>query len=112
MSTLIEQIKLRLPILAVCQDYVPNLKPTRPEGWWVGQCPFHQSESDKKGKRKFWIDARPGRQLCSCFVPRCAYENPDHKPMDVINFYARIHSLSNRAAFFELAELLGLLEGV
>jgi hypothetical protein len=30
--------------------------------------------------------------------------------MDVINYYARLHQISNRAAIFELADTLGLLE--
>ncbi len=110
MSTLVAEIKKELTILDVAQDHVLNLKPTRPQGWHIGRCPFHQPESDPKSKRKFWLDARPGRQICSCFVPRCAADNPGGRSMDVINFYARLHNLTNRMAILELADRLGLLE--
>lgn len=113
MSTLIEEIKKRIPLMTMVQDHVLYLKPTKPTGWYIGRCPFHQAaipdKLDPGFKRKFWIDARPNRQVCSCFVPDCAANNPGHKPMDVINFYARLHNLTNRAAIFELADRLGLL---
>jgi len=110
MSTLVQEIKKRMTILEVCKSDVLHLKATRPAGWYVGRCPFHQPDSDPPSKRKFWIDARPGRQICSCFVPRCRTGNPGGRPMDVINYYARLHQISNRAAIFELADMLGLLE--
>ena len=114
MSTLTEAIKQKLTILDVARDHVLFLKAVRPPGWYIGRCPFHQSPDprplDPPSKRKFWLDARPGRQICSCFVPRCALENPGQRPMDVINFYARLHKLPNRQAIFELADRLGLLE--
>lgn len=109
MTNLVQQIKKRLTILDVVKGHVLYLKPTKPDGWYVARCPFHQPESDPRGKRKFWIDARPGRGLCSCFVPKCAALNPGFKPMDAINFYARMHQISNRQAIFELADILGLM---
>lgn len=116
MSSLIDEIKQQIPLMTVVEDHVLFLKATRPAGWYIGRCPFHQAaipdKSDPRTKRKFWIDARPGRGVCSCFVPHCAANNPGHKPMDVINFYARLHDLTNRAAIFELADRLGLLEEV
>ncbi len=114
MSTLIAEIKKRMTILDVVQDHVLFIKPTPTPGWYIGRCPFHQAATFNSGdplsKRKFWIDSRPGRQICGCFVPRCAADNPGQKPMDVINFYARLHNLSNRLAIFELADILNLLE--
>lgn len=114
MSTLVEEIKQKITILDLARDHVGHLKATQPAGWYVGRCPFHQpgqpSKGDPRSRRKFWIDNRPSRQLCSCFVPRCAAQNPNGKPMDVINFYARLHDLPNRLAIFELADRLGLLE--
>jgi hypothetical protein len=111
---LVAEIKKRKTILDVVRDHVLYLKPVKPQGWYIGRCPFHQSpvpgKDDPPSKRKFWIDARSDRQLCSCFVPRCAANNPGRKPMDVINFYARLHNLSNRLAILELADQLGLLE--
>lgn len=114
MSSLITEIKQWVSILDMARENVAYLRPTRPAGWYVGRCPFHQpvtpGKNDPISKRKFWIDDRPGRGVCSCFVPRCAANNPGRKPMDAINFYARLHNLDNRAAIFELADLLGLLE--
>jgi len=114
MSTLIEQIKQEITLMDLLRENVDYLKATKPNGWYIGRCPFHQAGQPSKGdpisKRKFWVDVRPGRGICSCYVPRCAAQNPQHKPMDVINFYARLNGLSNRLAIFELADRFGLLE--
>lgn len=113
MSSLVTEIKKRMPIMGVMRDHVLHIRPARRSGWYVGHCPFHQTNDDRRSKRKFWVSSQ--HNLCGCFVPRCpAYcnqrEDPSSKPMDVINFYARLHDLPNRAAIFELADRLGLLE--
>jgi hypothetical protein len=55
------------------------------------RCPFHQDDHPS-----FWVDTR--QQLCNCFV--CSFQ----KPMDVINFYGRLHGLSNVEAITTMAE--------
>lgn len=99
LSATIQRIKKEFSIL----EFIQNPKPTKPEGWYIARCPFHQQDDDPRCKRKFWIDNRPGRGMCGCFVPRCAEQQPNRKPMDVINFYARLHNLTNRQAIIELA---------
>lgn len=103
-QSLIDQIRAKLPIASFVATYTNGLRPTRP-GWYIGRCPFHQSPDDPPNKRKFWVDARPGRQICGCFVPRCPAHTP---PMDVINFYARLKGIPNSQAIGELAKELGL----
>jgi hypothetical protein len=105
---LVEQIRAKVDLASFVAPYTHGLKPTRP-GWFIGRCPFHQPESDPSRKRKFWVDARPGRQVCGCFVPRCQAQAPGGgKPMDIINFYARLNQISNAQAITELAKLAGL----
>jgi hypothetical protein len=58
--------------------------------WLMVPCPFH---TDKHPS--FWIDTQ--KQICGCFAG-CTT-----KPMDVINLYARLYSLDNRAAILSLA---------
>jgi hypothetical protein len=113
MSIDIQEIKQKYPLARLAREEVTNLKATMPDGWYLGYCPFCQGTTAGKGnrpsERKFWIDTRPGRGICSCFRPKCRAQNPGSKPMDVINFYARLHGLSNREAIYELADQLGLL---
>ena len=105
---LVDQIRDRLAIAQFVALYTNGLKPTG-GGWFIGRCPFHQSDSDPPSKRKFWVDARPGHQVCGCFVPHCQAQAPGGgKPMDVINFYARLKNISNSQAIDELAKRTGL----
>jgi hypothetical protein len=105
---LVDQIRDRLDIAQFVALYTGGLKSTG-DGWFIGRCPFHQSDRDPPNKRKFWVDARPGRQLCGCLVPDCQAQAPGGgKPMDVINFYARLKEISNSQAIAELARLTGL----
>lgn len=101
-QTLIDKIRAAFPIAPFVASYTGGLKDTR-NGFFTGRCPFHQSPTDRPNKRKFWVDARPGRQICGCFVPDCPAHQP---PMDVINFYARIRGISNREAIHELSKKL------
>ena len=68
----------------------------RARRYFTGLCPFHQADGGKRPQ--FWVDVDLG--LCNCFNPRCASD----KPMDVINFYARIEGLSLEKAIEELYE--------
>lgn len=104
-KTLVEQIREQLPIAPFVARYTGGLKSTG-RGWYTGRCPFHQSPTDPPNKRKFWVNADKG--ICGCFVPRCQAEQPGSKPMDVINFYARLEGISNSQAIDELARQLGL----
>ena len=100
MSTLILQIRERLPLAPFVAQYSGGVKQSG-RGWFVAvTCPFCT------GHKKLWIDGRPGRQVCNCFKPTCAA----FRPMDVINFYARLKGLDNRRAIEELAREVGLWE--
>jgi hypothetical protein len=57
-------------------------------------CPFHPDRHPS-----FWIDTR--LQICGCFS---GCNGP--KPWDVINVYARLHSLSNNQAILSMAGVL------
>lgn len=102
---IVEQIKERLPIVPFVAQYTNGLKSTG-RGWYTGRCPFHQPHTDPPNKRKFWVSEVKG--ICGCFVPRCNSNQPGQKPMDVINFYARLHQISNNEAIEILAKQLGL----
>lgn len=103
--SLVDDIRQKLPIAPFVARYTGGLKPTGPE-FFTGRCPFHQSEQDPPGKRKFWVHA--GKGICGCFVPRCQAQAPGGKPMDVINFYARLKGIPNAQAIEELAKELGI----
>lgn len=105
-KTLAEQIREQLPIAPFVAQYTDGLKSTG-RGWYTGRCPFHQPITDRPNKRKFWVNANKG--ICGCFVPHCQANQPGGgKPMDVINFYARLKGVSNSQAICDLARLLGL----
>lgn len=83
-GSLIAQAKTRR-----LEDFFGDLLPTG-NGYYLTCCPFHQDAHPS-----FWLDTR--RQLCGCLAGCTA------KPLDVINFYARRHGLSNRDAALQLA---------
>lgn len=64
------------------------------DNWYMTQCPFHDDTHPS-----FWIDTE--HQICGCFAG-CT-----PKPLDVINFYARLNGLDNTTAIFELAKQVG-----
>jgi hypothetical protein len=64
--------------------------------WYVDWCPFHP-DSMHGNSRSFWIDNQRG--ICNCYS--CNFD----RPMDVINFYARLHGLSNLEALEVLAKM-------
>lgn len=79
----VSEIKQRVSIL----DFFPGAEKSG-DHWYKTLCPFH-----KDRKPSMWIDTRHG--LCGCYS--CGF-----KPMDVINVYARLHQVDNRAAISEL----------
>ncbi len=92
----VAQIKELYPLARFVAPFTGGLKPTRP-GWFIGRCPFHQSPDDPPNKRKFWVSSE--QNICGCFVPRC----PAHgRPMDVINFWARLKGMTNQEAIQDL----------
>lgn len=108
-KSLVEQIKASIPFAPFVARRTNGLKRSSRDGaWYVGRCPFHQSSSDPPGKRKLWVNVERG--LCGCFVPRCQAQAPGGKPMDLINFYARLKNINNGQAIDELAQLAGLKE--
>jgi len=86
---LIRQIRERISLL----DLVPNAKPTGGNGRWLtALCPFHDDHHPS-----FWIDTTRG--ICGCRA--CGI-----KAMDVINFTAKLHGMSNTEAIFYLRSQL------
>jgi len=100
----IDDIKTRVPLAPFISRYTNGLKPSGGAGFFIGRCPFHQSASDPPSKRKFWVNERLG--VCGCFVPRCAAQQPNGKPMDVINFWSRLQDISNNEAIEQLWEII------
>lgn len=67
------------------------------DGWLLDYCPFHDDRRPG-GTPSMWINTT--KQICGCYSPRC---EASVKPMDVINFYARLHSMTNAEAIRMLA---------
>jgi len=82
----LKKIRERVSLL----DLVSGAVPTGGHGrWYTALCPFHDDHHPS-----FWIDTQRG--ICGC-------RSCQMLPMDSINFYARLHGLSNRDAIFHLA---------
>lgn len=81
------EIKARVSLLSL----IPDAKSTSGDGrWWIAHCPFHDDHAPS-----LWIDAQHG--ICNCHAG-CA-----RTPMDVINFYARLHGCDTSTAMQALA---------
>lgn len=104
---LVEQIREKLDIAKFVAPHTNGLKPSG-KGFLIGRCPFHQSPDDPPSKRKFWVNVE--KKICGCFVQDCQAQAPGGKPMDVVNFYARLKGISNNQAIEELAKECGLKE--
>lgn len=105
----IEQIIAHYPIAPFVAPYTCGLKSSG-HGFFLGFCPFHKSDKEKKA-RKFWVNAAGGS--CGCFVPRCpAYcnraEDPNSKPLDVVNFWALLKGIDISEAVHQLLENSGI----
>lgn len=61
--------------------------------WKLTRCPFHDDHNPS-----FWIDT--DAQLCGC------HSGCTPLPLDVIDFYARLHHVDNETAILELAKRL------
>lgn len=96
----VEIIREHFAIAPFVAPHTNGLKRSGPR-FFVGRCPFHQTGKDRPNKRKFWVN--PEKGICGCFVPGCEAHG---KPMDVINFYARLKSISNSQAISELWEMV------
>jgi DNA primase len=105
--SLVTKIRQKLPLAPFVAAYTGGLKPTG-QNFFTGRCPFHQTGREPSAKRKFWVNSAKG--ICGCFVPACQAQAPGGKPMDLINFYARLKGISNTQAIAELAQECGLKE--
>lgn len=109
MKNRIDKIKAALPLAPFVAPYTGGLKPSG-RGWYIGRCPFHQPPDDPPNKRRFWVNSESG--LCGCFVPRCPAFcdrriDPHSRPMDIINFYARLKNITTGQAVEELGRRIG-----
>lgn len=97
---MIKTIKQKYPIAPFVAPYTGGLKSSG-RVFFMGNCPFC------KKSRVFWVANHLG--LCGCFNPGCdafcnVAKDPDSRPMDVINFHARIKNISNDEAIADLAQ--------
>ena len=84
---LISAIRARFKI----EDFFPQTYKTSLDArWFTARCPFHDDLAPS-----FWIDSQRG--ICNCFS--CEFT----KPLDVIDLYAALYGLDNRAALYALA---------
>jgi len=94
----IEAIKAKHPIARFVAPYCGGLRSSG-QRFLKGYCPFCQSA--RQGSRyRFWVCIDLG--ICGCHKPACRDQQPGGKPMDVINFYARVKGISNLEAIREL----------
>jgi hypothetical protein len=92
---IVSQIKADINFPSFIARYTGGLKPSNRAGrWFLGFCPFCQA--DRRGRPRFWVDTANG--LCNCFKPACK----SNKPMDIINFIARLEGISNQDAIKKL----------
>ena len=95
---MIEQIKQHYRIAPFVAPHTNGLKSSG-HGFFIGNCPFCNKE------RVFWVADHLG--LCGCFNPGCdahsdQRQDPHSKPLDVINFHARIKGITNEEAAADL----------
>ena len=108
--TVISQIKAALPIAPFLAPYTGGLKSSG-HHFFLGRCPFHQKPDDPPSKRKFWVDSQ--HNICGCFVPRCPaycnrHDDPQSKPLDIINFWSLFRDIPPQQAIAELAREAGV----
>ncbi len=91
-SNVVERIKARFHI----EDFFPAgaLADSGGNGRWkLTRCPFHDDHNPS-----FWIDT--DAQICGC------HSGCTPLPLDVIDFYARIHHMDSKSAILDLAKRL------
>lgn len=86
-SDLIGEIKKRYSV----ESFFPDATDTHGGRYKLVCCPFHDDKNPS-----FWVDV--DMQICGC------YAGCTDKPLDVINLYARLYSLSNVEAIKALAK--------
>ena len=86
--SLTENINKRISIL----DFLPGAQKSG-GNFYLAICPFHDDRDPS-----FWINET--KNICNCHS--CKFS----KDMDVINFYARLHNISNSQAITELAQMI------
>ena len=94
----VDFIRERLPIGQFVSRYTGGLKRRGRPGFFAGRCPFCL-------KPTFWVNTLTG--YCGCWRSKCQNAAPGGGlPMDVINFYARLHSVGNSQAIADLWQLV------
>ena len=83
-----EQIKQRVPIQSLFTELIPSSN-----GYMMTACPFHNDANPS-----FWIDTK--KQIGNCHT--CNFP----KPLDSINVYAKMNSISTRDAILQLVNLV------
>ena len=93
----ITKIKQNISFPAYVARHTKGLKPSDRTGrYYLGYCPFCQPDKSTYARRKFWVDTE--LNICNCFSPKCK----SAKPMDIINFYARLNHTSDKEAIAAL----------
>jgi len=104
----ISQLKEFYNIAAVVAPYTNGLMQhigTSYKNYLNGWCPFCQNGHPQKNKaRRFWVNVTT--QTCNCMSPKCRSDIP----MDVINFHARIHGITNAEAIRDLINGIELIK--
>lgn len=105
MTDIVQAVKDHFKIGAYVAPYTGGLsrpKQTRYGEYMNGWCPWCQNgQRQRKQSRRFWVNTKTG--LCNCMHPGCS----NHKPMDVINFHARLWNLTNDQAIHDLHVTMG-----
>jgi hypothetical protein len=100
MTDLVTQIKDKFPLASIVAPYTGGLRPpvqTNYGQYLNGWCPWCQNGNKQPDHpKRFWVNTETS--TCNCFNPACC----SPVPMDVINFWARIHQISNEQAIQDL----------
>lgn len=103
MDDRITQVKQHYKLPAIVAPYTGGLRAPQQTHWgnyMNGWCPWCQNGQKQPNEaRRFWVNVEAG--ICNCFHPACAAD----RPMDVINFWARIKQITNQEAIRDLAKL-------
>jgi len=96
----VKDIHERISILEFVTKHTGHcFRQLRGREYWLGQCPFCQN------KKVFWVNTLTG--FCGCWRAKCQADAPGGgRPMDVINFYARLYHVDNSQAIADLGRLL------
>ena len=103
--SVIDHIKAHYQLAPLVAPHSNGLKSSG-KGFFIGDCPFC------KKPQTFWVADFLG--LCGCFRPGCEAfsdkrQDPQSKPLDIINFYAKTNDLTNEEAIEQLKDGLPLV---